>query len=328
MRFSEFMQSWLYDADGYYSSYKEIGKKGDFFTAVSVSKFFGGSIANYIYRLIKEKKLSKNSYIIEIGAHRGYLLADIVQFLYTFDKELIKSLNFAIIEPYNNLQKIQREYFYQSFGNEVKFEQFKSLKDIKVNEAFVVANEIFDAFSCELYYKEKMAFVENFHIDFKKSSDDIKNIATKYAIKKGEIAIGYERFANDMAKAFKKVRFVTFDYGDLVPRNDFSIRVYYNHQVFPLFDKNLSLQDVYKKSDITYDVNFSHLIDSFKSAGFKKEAYKTQLAALVDFGIINLLEEVEKRVGFRAYKQELEKVKILINPSMMGERFKMVEFIK
>ncbi len=328
MRFSKFFHNWLYGEDGYYASFKEIGKKGDFFTAVSATPLFGGAIANYIYKQIQKGALSPNATIFEIGAHRGYLLADIVQFLYTFEPKLIESLRFAIIEPFANLRQIQKEYFKRSFGDGVELVHYSSLDSVRCKEAFVVANEIFDAFACELIYKGKMAYVEDFSIRWGKADPAIMQIAKRYGQTKGEVAVGYEEFAKGAATAFERCEFVTFDYGDLEPRNDFSIRVYTKHQVYPLFDDKLDLANVYKRSDITYDVNFSHLIDAFEEAGWSKRAYQTQLAALVDFGIMELLEKILQLKGYKIYKQELEKVKILIAPNQMGERFKMLSVIK
>ena len=66
MKFSEYMGEWLYGENGYYSSYKEIGKGGDFYTAVSTSKFFGGTIAKHIISLVDEGFLSKDGVICEI----------------------------------------------------------------------------------------------------------------------------------------------------------------------------------------------------------------------------------------------------------------------
>jgi len=328
VRFSRFMQEWLYGEGGYYTSFKEIGKGGDFYTAVSASRLFGGSIANYIYKLLQNGKLGEGATILEIGAHRGYLLADIVQFLYTFDPSLISKLRFAILEPFEALREEQRRYFFESFGEAVKLEHFKSLNEVARSEAFIVANEIFDAFACELFYKDQIGVVRDFSIHFEPADPKTAAIAHRYGFEKGEVAVGYEEFAKKLFASFKKARFVTFDYGDLVPRNDFSIRVYTRHKVYPLFDKELDLKAAYKNSDITYDVNFSHLIDAFKASGWEHEAFKTQLVALVDFGITELLETIMQKAGFEAYKKEADKAKILIHPSLMGERFKMVEFVK
>ena len=55
---------------------------------------------------------------------------------------------------------------------------------------------------------------------------------------------------------------------------------------------------------------------------------KAQMSALVNMGILELLEMLQKNVDEKIYKQELEKVKILIMPDFLGERFKMIRFRK
>ncbi len=322
------MREWLYGEDGYYTEYHEIGKGGDFFTAVSTTPLFGGAIAKHIITLIKQGKLSQNAQILEIGAHRGYLLADIVQFLYTFEPSLIELLEFAIYEPQSKLRTIQKEYMKDSFGDAIKFRHYSKLEEIESEEGFIVANEILDAFPCDLVYKETMARVEDFKIEWGEMDPFCKTIAKKYGLQKGEIARGYEEFASQLYRCYDKAHFLTFDYGDKEPRNDFSIRVYTKHHVFPLFDEKLDLKRAYKRSDITYDVNFSHVKDTFEGAGWQESFYKTQLAALIDFGIMDILQEILDKKGFDIYKQELEKVKILIHPSQMGERFKAISFSK
>lgn len=328
MNFSEYMNSWLYGSDGYYSKFRQIGQKGDFYTAVSATPFFGGSIAKHIISVIDEGYLSKNSVICEVGAHQGYLLADIVQFIYTLRPELLKTLRFAIIERFETVRDVQKKYFIDSFGDALKLELYESLDDLKADEAFFVANEIFDAFGCELLYEGKIATVQDNTITFNKDDEKIVTLGKKYNQTKGEIAVGYEEFALEMSKAAKRYEFLTFDYGELEPRPDFSSRIYQKHLVFALFDENIKLEDYYADSDITYDVNFSHLIDAYEQSGAKKVEFKTQLLALVDFGIHDLLKVLQENVSQRAYETQVNKVKTLISPSFMGERFKMVRFRK
>jgi SAM-dependent MidA family methyltransferase len=131
-----------------------------------------------------------------------------------------------------------------------------------------------------------------------------------------------------MTNNIKKFEFITFDYGEKYPRNDFSCRIYSEHTVFPIFDESIDLEKLYKKSDITYDVNFQHIIDSFKRIKVTQIEYKTQLKALVSFGITELLEILEKHVDEKTYLSEVNKVKTLLNPTGMGDRFKMVSFRK
>jgi SAM-dependent MidA family methyltransferase len=86
------------------------------------------------------------------------------------------------------------------------------------------------------------------------------------------------------------------------------------------------LENVFGQTDITYDVNFSHVKDAFESEGIQCAQFATQLVALVEMGILDLLAILKDNASDEIYIQELEKVKILITPSLMGERFKMIRF--
>lgn len=334
------MQEWLYGDDGYYSNFKSIGKEGDFYTAVSASSFFGGSIASRIVKIIEEGFLPKDSTVLEIGAHQGYLLADIVQFIYTLKPEFLGTLKFAILEKQENILKIQKEYMKNSFGDAVTFEYFKSFDDIDEKNAFIISNEIFDAFPCEVVKDDKMLYIENFEAKFSDISSYAKKTAKRYDIQKGEIAVGYEEFASKLAKSIKRFEFVTFDYGEKDIRNDFSIRIYDKHKVYPFFsltkfakdekleNEDITLKSLFKKSDITYDVNFTHLIDTFSENGIENISYKTQNRTLVNFGLIELLEILKQNSDEKTYLNELNKAKVLIDPAFMGERFKCLIFRK
>jgi len=334
-KFSEYMTEWLYGEEGYYSSYKEIGKEGDFYTAVSTSRFFGGSIAKHIISLVDDGFLKKNSVICEIGAHHGYFLADVVQFIYTLRPALLDSLKFVIIERFDNLQEFQKNYFLESFGDAVSLTHYKSLSELKCENAFFIANEIFDAFPCELYYKGKTARVEDDHnVEFDQDDEWVKYKAEKYQKDRGEIAVGYEEFAKEMASCADKFEFMSFDYGEMKARPDFSLRVYKKHEVIPFFQKEdeygneIKRDELFGNTDITYDVTFEHVKDAYDEAGVEFVELKAQMTALVDIGILELLEMLKENVDEKIYKQELEKVKMLIMPNFLGERFKMIRFRK
>lgn len=322
------MGEWLYGEHGYYAAYKNIGKKGDFYTSVSTSKFFGGTIAKYIISLVDEGFLAKNGTVCEIGAHHGYFLADVIEFIYTLSPELLETLKFVIIERFDELQEFQKNYFKESFGDAVQFTHYKSLSELECENALFIANEIFDAFPCELYYKGKSARVDNHKVEFDLDNEWVKNKAQKYNKDRGEIAIGYEEFALSMAHACKKFEFISFDYGEMAARPDFSLRVYAKHEVIPFFDENIKRDELFGKSDITYDVTFAHVKDAFVEAGVEFVELRTQMVALINMGILELLEILKEKAGEKIYKQELEKVKMLIMPNFLGERFKMIKFRK
>ncbi len=330
INFSTYFNEWLYGKDGYYTKYNTIGKEGDFYTSVSASSYFGGTIGKRIVDTIADGFLPEDCTILEIGAHHGYLLADIIQFIYTLNPKLIETLNFAIVERHEHLKQQQIKYFKDSFGDTIKLTHYKDIKDVKLDSAYVVANEIFDAFSCELIYTDedgirKNAVVNEHEIDFEKCEDDYLNkICDKYSIQKGEVALGYEEFAQIICQNIKKFEFLSFDYGDNYPRNDFSARVYHQHKVYPIFEENLPLKKLFSNSDITFDVNFRHLIDCFKSQNCQSVEFMTQLKTLVEFGIHDLLQILKDNSDDNTYLRETQKVKTLLDPTNMGERFKAI----
>ena len=339
MKFSSYMQEWLYGENGYYSSFKEIGKEGDFYTAVSASPFFGGAIAKRIINVIENGFLPEDCTVLEIGAHQGYLLADIIQFIYTLKPQLLKSLNFAIYEPQKNILSMQKEYMSKSFGSSVKINYFLNFSELNLKNAFIVSNEIFDAFKCEVIKDNKMLYHENDKFYFDKMSDEIKQKAVSYGIKRGEIALGYDEFANNLSKCIQRFEFVGFDYGEKEHRGEYSLRVYHKHKVYPFFsltdfakdksiEEDIDIKSLYKKSDITYDVFFEQLIDEFEENAIRLQNYMTQMKAMVEFGILELFEILKSHSDEATYLKELNKAKVLIDPSFMGERFKCVIFRK
>ncbi|RLA72285.1 MAG: hypothetical protein DRG30_07520, partial [Epsilonproteobacteria bacterium] len=146
MYFSEYMDAWLYGKEGYYKNFKTIGKEGDFYTAVSASPFFGASIANYLWQEIEKGSIPRDTLLLEIGAHQGHLLGDMIQWLYTCDPTLMGTMRFAIVERQPEVQEAQKSYFSERFGNDVTIEYYNALDLLKEPYAFVVANEILDAF--------------------------------------------------------------------------------------------------------------------------------------------------------------------------------------
>ena len=333
-QFSTYFNNWLYGQSGYYSNYHAIGKEGDFYTAVSTSIFFGGSIGKKIVDTIEKGNLPKNTTILEVGAHHGYLLADIIQFIYTLNPKLIESLNFAIVERFKHLQEQQANYLKASFGENINLTFYDDISDVHLDSAFIVANEIYDAFACELVYTNdenilQTAVVNNHTIEFVDCEDKtLINHCKQHKITKGEVAVGYEAFAKHICEQIQTFEFITFDYGEKYPRNDFSTRIYSKHEVHPIFEENLNLETLYQNSDITYDVNFQHVMDSFSVNAYCEFEYTTQLKALIDFGIIELLEMLKSNASEAVYLKETQKVKTLLEPTGMGDRFKMLHVKK
>ncbi len=327
MRFSDYMQAWLYGEQGYYTQAPQIGQRGDFVTSVAVSPFFGGTLARHLLERIKSGALSRHCTLCEIGAHRGHLLADMVQFIYTLDPELLKTLKLVIVEPIAALRALQRDYFEASFGSVAKLHQVDSLDQLQCSEGFVVANELFDAFSVDLIRGDQWAVVEDHSITWEEAPEAVLRRARTLGIERGELAVGFERFAEAIAAAFDRCELITFDYGQPQARNDFSIRIYREQKVWPLFEPE-SLEPFFARSDLTADVHFGHLCAAFQAAGFRADGIQAQNVALLEMGLGSLLETLQQKAGYEAYRQEVGRVRALLDPAMLGERFKRARFLK
>lgn len=327
------MQEWLYGPQGYYATAK-VGKAGDFYTSVSTSMFFGGTLGKHVVEQVRRGQLSPTAHVVEIGAHQGHMMADMIQFIYSLEPSLATSLHFTVIEPLAPLRQLQQQTFESAFGDALHVKILPSLEALTCKEAVVVANELFDAFPCEVLTQEGMLYLENHLPFFKTPSPEIAAKAQEFGVEKGEIACGLEAFAQALARACERCEFIGFDYGEAYARNDISLRIYQDHQSTPFFELTCKagsterLVAFFAKADLTYDVNFAHVRQAMEQAGFSLSALQTQAKALVDFGLLELLELLKVHAGEDAYRKELEKAKQLLLPTFLGERFKMIRMIK
>lgn len=362
MKFSDFFEGWLNES--YYANAAKIGKSGDFYTAVSVGSFFGICIAREILRLsadfgakqelsldaaaspiasrqnfaaacelnldaVLAEKSQNNAKIaiVEIGSHDGRLLCDIVQAIFTLGgAAALDKFSFAIIEPHERLRELQRASFAESFGGEIALKHFASAREAKFKDAIFVANELFDAFKCEAVDGENMLFIESGAAKFAPIKEsEILTLARRFGISRGEIPIGYFRFAREICASAQRFYFIAFDYGQMGSSGDFSLRIYRNHEVFSFFEVQ-NLSDFYGKSDLTYDVNFEILRAAFEDAGAVTADFKRQIAALIDFGAVQLLELFMQKSGEKGYLNALLQFNHL--RAEFGEKFKMIKFKK
>ena len=319
MKFSEFFDIWV--NENYYKFGVDIGKKGDFYTNVSVGYLFGACLANYFLKLLKNGEIFSSCKVVEIGANSGDMLADFAQGIFTLEPEILPNLELIIIEPHEILRKRQLETFAKRFGDDIKIKHYENLGECSFDEIFIISNELFDAFSCEVIDADNMLFVDDdlkFH--WQKADQNLIALAKKFGITKGEISTSYAKFALQLVSASKKVRFE--------PKNEFSLRIFKDHQVFSLFEIS-DLELYFKRSDLTYSLCFKQVEYAFSEAGFKMLKFKKQNDALVnDLGVDEILSLVLEKGSKQAYENAAKQAKFLLSPEFLGEKFKFIEFLK
>lgn len=100
--FARFMELALYAPDcGYYERPREIGRRGDFFTSVSVGPVFGGLLAcQFAQWLEKIAPPTEGLWqLVEAGAHDGQLALDVLRWLRQRRPDVFARLEYWIIEP-------------------------------------------------------------------------------------------------------------------------------------------------------------------------------------------------------------------------------------
>jgi len=118
--FARFMDLALYcPILGYYEKKKDsTGRRGDFFTSVSVGSLFGELLAYQFAEWIEQSLVQvpktriqpeDSVHIVEAGAHDGCLAKDILTWLRQWRPALFDQLTYLIVEPSSRRQQWQRE---------------------------------------------------------------------------------------------------------------------------------------------------------------------------------------------------------------------------
>jgi SAM-dependent MidA family methyltransferase len=116
--FARFMELALYcPIYGYYEREKDIiGRRGDYYTSVSVGSLFGELLAFQIAEWLAESRVSNAAgegagvmQIVEAGAHGGRLARDLLAWMQEHRPALFQGLEYWIIEPSEQRRGWQQE---------------------------------------------------------------------------------------------------------------------------------------------------------------------------------------------------------------------------
>jgi SAM-dependent MidA family methyltransferase len=118
--FAWFMEQALYHPEhGYYSSGRcAIGRRGDYYTNVSVGPLFGRLLAAQFTEMWESLGRPDDFAIVEQGAHHGDFARDVLEAVRELAPEFFAALRYRIIEPFPILQERQMEAL-QSFSEKI-----------------------------------------------------------------------------------------------------------------------------------------------------------------------------------------------------------------
>ena len=147
--FARFMERALYEPElGYYERGRQVvGKRGDFYTSVSVGPLFGELLAfqfaDWLAALPEFNSRFRRLNLIEGGAHDASLARDILTALTRFHPAVAARVDYWIIEPSFTRRAWQRETLKEFQGRTFWINSVKGLADVR---GVILGNELLDAF--------------------------------------------------------------------------------------------------------------------------------------------------------------------------------------
>ena len=337
--FQRYMELALYAPGlGYYAAGSaKLGEEGDFVTAPEISSLFSQSLANAILPI-----LNTDNIILEVGAGRGRMAADILVYLKKINK-LPKE--YWILELSADLRERQKQTIAEAIPEIL--DRVKWLDQLPENfSGAVLANELLDAMPAQLFHKNNNDINEinvvwlddKFSFQFKSSFDErlverVKNIEDETGVEFtsdyiSEINFAAEDWIKSIAESLQQGIIILIDYG--FPRHEYyhaqrtqgTLMCHYRHRTHPDPFVYPGLQD------ITAHVDFTAMADAALEADLKVVGYTNQASFLMGAGLLELASFSEVNDSLEEQMNIASQVKKLTLPHEMGELFKVIGFSK
>ena len=336
--FAEVMETALYMPEGgYYSQApRKIGRKGDFYTSVSVGALYGRLIAEAMVRVWAGLGQPSDFTLIEQGAHDGQLMEDVHQCLVEMGSKLADQAGFCVVEPKELYRQAQEKRLGARLGQRLKWVgQVEDLREAPAH-GFFMTNELLDAFPVhrvqwtgENWIEIGVGFDESGFV-WKPMPNSPGHLQAEIARLPTNLPPGHTTEVHPAAREWMNQVGVTrfqgallvADYGlddeeyDSVERSDGTVRRYRDHQMDGLVLRDLG------ECDLTAHVRFSPLRDCAKSAGFREAAYLDQGRFLTRLAT-PWLKSLEKSPARPETAASLRQFHTLTHPGQMGTRFRM-----
>jgi SAM-dependent MidA family methyltransferase len=154
--FARFMELALYHPDrGYYASGRaNIGRRGDFFTNVSVGSLFGRLLASQFAEIWEKLGRPRDFKIVEQGAHDGVFAADALSALRRSAGDCFAATSYCMIEPFPIWRERQQKNL-REFAEKTSW--VASIDQIAPFVGIHFSNELFDSFPVHLIVSSGVA---------------------------------------------------------------------------------------------------------------------------------------------------------------------------
>jgi len=341
------METALYCPDcGFYEKEKDnVGRRGDFFTSVSVGNLFGELLAFQFTEWLETKDGTPDAQfgtrnpefrIVEAGAHDGQLAADILSWLRARRERTFGRLEYCIVEPSARRREWQRKKL-KDFEKTVKWvSEMAALKrDLQSSNTIIFSNELLDAMpvrrfgwdaAARKWFEWGVGFEGGKFVwaRLENSGFQVPNSGLEAVLPDGyviETSPAAEAWWREAAETLAQGKLLAIDYGftadeEFSPsRLNGTLRAYHRHRLAEDVLANPGEQD------LTAHVNFSAIQKIGEAVGLRTETFSAQSQFLSR--IVEKIFQQPPSFGEWAPKQTRQ-FQTLTHPEHLGRAFRLL----
>jgi len=352
--FAWFMQQALYHPEhGYYSSGRcEIGRRGDYFTNVSVGPLFGQLLTAQFMEMWERLGKIDKFVIVEQGAHHGEFARDVLEFARKHWPGFFAALRYRIVESFPVLQDRQLQTL---AGFEGKIGWRASIDELEPFTGIHFSNELLDAMPVHLIctrgpvvraptavsqpdWLEKFVALNGNDFVFvdqpvadPKLRDRLQNLPQRLAGYQTEVNLAALDWIDNVPRKLERGYVLAIDYGH--PRDEFyaahrsagTLQVRAQHRLLS------SPFDEIGRADISTHVEWTSVVERAEARGLQVTGFTDQHHFLT--GIISEWPEMlqsrlldstalRRRIHIADVDPKMKRaLQTLLHPEMLGRSF-------
>jgi SAM-dependent MidA family methyltransferase len=339
--FAWFMRQALYHPEhGYYSSGRcAIGRRGDYFTNVSVGPVFGQLLATQFAQIWEHLGQIDNFILVEQGAHHGEFARDVLESARKSWPDFFAALRYRIIEPFPILQDRQSETL---AGFEDKIEWRESIDALEPFTGVHFSNELLDAAPVHLImsvetktgstdWQEKFVTLNDNEFAFlhqptddRKLRDHLQKLPARPASYEAEVNLAAPDWIENVSRKLVRGYVIIVDYG--YRRDEFyaphrsagTLQVRAQHRLLPSPFEQIG------HADITAHVDWTSIAERAEGCGLQAKGFADQhhfiTGILSEPGRDSLWENIDSKT-----KRALQ---TLLHPEMLGRSLQVLTLAK
>jgi SAM-dependent MidA family methyltransferase len=330
--FARFMELALYHPEhGYYASGRaSIGRRGDFFTNVSVGPLFGKLLAAQFAEIWEKLGRPDDFTIVEQGAHDGVFAVDVLNALRKSAGKCFDATSYVILEPFLIWRERQQKHLHE-FGGKISW--LESIDQLAPFAGVHFSNELFDSLPVHLIvsggvakgatdWKEKFVAVAGNDFVFttaniSRSELRLDQLGFFPAGFGTEVSVAAPKLMREIALKLSRGVILTIDYGFVrtvfysLDRSDGSLQVRAKQKKLSSSFEQIGL------ADISAHVEWTGLAEAALSSGANPIGFTDQ-----HHFFIGIISKFFPKVEFDA--SEKRALQTLLHPEMLGRNFQIL----